>query len=419
MDYLTAGALWARYGLDAEGWRDGVLLRWRDGIVVACSPAPRPPADVDPAWRFESHLLTPGLLNAHCHLDYSLLRGRLSGAAGFAAWLRQILAARRGLDDSAAEPARAAAAAALDELIHDGVTEIWDVASFGWAIPLLRARNVPAIIFREWIAPDPARAAAFDAWANATFTESDPAPTDGISPHAPYSVCAEGLRRADAWARRHARPVAIHLAESPEERELLLAGTGALWKLLSEIAGRDVAHTLGRGNSPIARAEEAGLIRPDTLAIHANLPEPGEPERLARAGCRVVFCPRSHAFFGYPRYPLKTWRAAGVGLALGTDSLASNDRLSIRAEARSLVAAHGWLRPADALACATGAWLGAAPPFGGRGRFTPGAPAHWALWKIAPPPASLPADRCADDLASQWLHGSAPLAASSLLPPIH
>jgi cytosine/adenosine deaminase-related metal-dependent hydrolase len=233
-------------------------------------------------------------------------------------------------------------------------------------------------------------------------------------------VCAPALGTAVDWARRRGLPLAIHLAESPEERELLIECKGELNRLLSGLLGFDLADELGlespgsdreAGGSSIARAAAAGALGPDLLAIHCNLPEHGEARTLSRAGAAVVFCPRSHAFFGYPPYPLEEYRRAGVRLALGTDSLASNEDLSIRAEARALASVSGGWPPADILGCATGALLRDVPPFGGRGRMARGAPAHWALWR----PQPLPATASAADLLEAWLAPATVCIASSSL----
>ena len=90
-----AKALWARWGLDpVAGLYDGILIRWREGRMLAVERSPKPPADL-PARRTvrKSPAYPPGLLNAHAHVDYSFLRGRLAGRAGFVEWLRGLLRA--------------------------------------------------------------------------------------------------------------------------------------------------------------------------------------------------------------------------------------------------------------------------------------------------------------------------------------
>ena len=401
------GSLWARWALDpALGVLDGVTLEWRGGRIHRLEAVSRPPADLPPGAIFDRHLLTPGLLNAHTHLDYAYMKGMLPRGEGFVPWLRGMIAERRAF----ADPPRAIEACrrAVADCVAGGVTELWDISSFGWALPALARSSLAGLCFQEWIAMEPARWQ--DPWAAwpADFARrcaeaglSAERWGWGLSPHTVYTVCPPALAAAARWAREEGLPCAIHLAESSEERDLLVEGRGALFDLFSAMMPLDPHAALGVGLSSIARVRAAGALGPRTLAIHCNLPEPGEARALAESGAVVVFCPRSHAYFGYPPYPLEAYRQAGVRLALGTDSLASNDSLSIRAEMRRLGELAPMWSPLELLACASGAALGQAAPFGGRGLLQPGRPARWALWTLAQSFDQAPAERLLEALLSE------------------
>ena len=73
---------------------------------------------------------------------------------------------------------------------------------------------------------------------------------------------------------------------------------------------------------------------PPGLLAHFNYAAPGDAERVARAGHVVVYCPRSHRFFGHPPHPYREFAQAGVTVAIGTDSLASNENLCLLEELR-------------------------------------------------------------------------------------
>ena len=147
------------------------------------------------------------------------------------------------------------------------------------------------------------------------------------------------------------------------------------------------------------RAEDAGLLNRSTLAIHCNLPQGGDIDRLARSGAVVVFCPRSHAFFDYPKYPLYEYRVKKVRLALGTDSLASNNSLSMIDELRAFDRLAVDMPPMERLGIATGAGLGDHPPWGYRGRLERGCLSNWAIW-----PFHCRVEQWnADDIYSKWL----------------
>ena len=403
---IRLGRLWVPWLLDpVRGLVAGGLVEWRDGRWSRIEPAPRAPGDLPPACVDAHYVLTPGLLNAHTHLDYSLLHGDLPAGQGFAPWLRAMIQARRIRPELTGRAGADAAQRALAALLADGVTAIWDIDSLGHGRALLRRSAGGHVSYAELIAPSAEGwRVQWEAFLESRFNVRNP--SDGLSPHAPYTVVPAALAETARWTRERGTPLAIHLAESPEEHELLVDGRGALRDLLAEVAGRDPSATLGVGRGAIARAEAAGLLGPATLAVHCNLPAAGDIERVVQSRAVVVFCPGSHRFFGYPRYPLRGYRRAGVRLALGTDSLASNASLSIRREASLLWDLAPGLAPREVLALATGSALGSDPPYGARGRLQTGLSAEWALWR-------LPAAPCDEEDALRAILAGATCVATS------
>ena len=166
---------------------------------------------------------------------------------------------------------------------------------------------------------------------------------EGYSPHAPFTTSAELLAGVAARVRRRPRPLAVHWSESPEELEWLEEGRGGFAPFLGP----------GPGVRGLDLLEAAGLLGPDLALVHGNLPRPGEIERIASAGAAVVHCPGTHRFFDRPPFPLERYRRAGVPVALGTDSLASNQDLDLRQEARLLLEGRPELSPIEVLGMAT------------------------------------------------------------------
>jgi cytosine/adenosine deaminase-related metal-dependent hydrolase len=153
-------------------------------------------------------------------------------------------------------------------------------------------------------------------------------------------VHPELLKAVVALSATERVPVAIHLAESPEEMELLSSGTGPLRTLLEDLGAWD-----------------GGLVRPGTrpleylrllatadraLVIHGNYLDDEEIGFLAAHAERMaaVYCPRSHEWFGHRPYPLEKMLAAGAVVALGTDGRSSSPDLSLWAEMRAVARRH-------------------------------------------------------------------------------
>jgi cytosine/adenosine deaminase-related metal-dependent hydrolase len=313
-------------------------------------------------------VLTPGLVDAHAHLDLGSLRGRVPARRGFASWIRSLVRERAGLSRRDFERGVRAGTRAL---LASGTTAIGDIDASGASARLASALGPRLVVYREVLdAWDPARTDAALRSVRARMRPSARA-HEGLSPHAPYTTSPALLAGARALTERRALRLAIHWAESRAEGQWLCSGTGELAGLLPASPRR----------SGLELLDAAGLLTPRTALVHGNFPRAGEPELLARRGVALVHCPGTHAFFARPRFPLERYRAAGVSLALGTDSLASNQTLDMRREMALLRTSFPRLAPAEvfAMASAGGARALGLPDLGHLRR---GAAADLVGWRL-------------------------------------
>jgi len=150
---------------------------------------------------------------------------------------------------------------------------------------------------------------------------------------------------------------------------------------------------------PTAFLESADVLSTTPLLIHCNYLEETAIARILASRASVVHCPRSHAYFGHDPHPVRQLLDAGVNIALGTDSLASNDSLSILDEMRFLHDHRRDLKVEEIFRMATlnGA---AALHFGGViGRLRRG---YWADMTVL----ELPATACGRNLPRLILEGA-------------
>lgn len=295
--------------------------------------------------------LVPGLLNAHTHLELSGVPNPL-GRPGiaFTRWLEEVMRFRSTRDASAAQGAMQHG---LAECRRYGTAAVGDIVQRGWTPAAVENTGVHVTAFLELIAPTEGRAAALgeqplDHLRQPPNTEWRP----GLCPHAPYTVVGALRRQAIAWAAAFQAPLAFHLAESQEEIEFLRHGRGPLCELLE---------ARGIPSGPFAgKLRPLDLLRelaeaPRTLVIHGNHLDAEEMAFLAqrRATMAVVYCPRTHAWFQHPPYPLAPMLSMGVRVVLGTDSLASAPDLDMLAEVRYVAAHHPNVSPRLALELAT------------------------------------------------------------------
>jgi cytosine/adenosine deaminase-related metal-dependent hydrolase len=319
---------------------DGDRIAW----VGAAGEPGEPPGEVRD---LGAGVLLPGLVNAHCHLELSGLAGAIPAGVGFSAWVTALVAARAAAAPAALE---AAATAAIDGLAGTGTVAIGDVSNALGHLPALGRSSVDAVVFYEQIGWDPARA---DAIADAARDRLDalrpwlPANVEvRLAAHAPHSVSAPLFRRlvrADLGA--------LHLAESPDESAFLRNGNGDwgafLRSRVGEIAWNPPAV------SPVAYVDGLGVLQPGLLAAHCVHVDADDRARLARSGTAVVVCPRSNRTIGVGLPPVAALRAAGVPLALGTDSLASAPSLDLAEEMAALQRELPGLEPAFIVHMAT------------------------------------------------------------------
>jgi cytosine/adenosine deaminase-related metal-dependent hydrolase len=294
-------------------------------------------------------VLLPGLINAHCHLDYTMLRRAIQPPRGFAAWVQRLNAIKRSLRD---EDYLDAIQRGFAELRKWGTTTVLNIESF----PELMSRIPPPPIRTWWfyeMIDVRQRITTEDLFEGAGIffrKHADWLGGFGLSPHAPYTASADLYRLAGACARQHDMLVTTHLAESVEEAAMFHRASGPLYDFMQSL-GRDMGDC-GRG-SPLSHLLGQGLIGPDWIVAHMN--ELVEPDfaLLAKTPLHLVHCPASHRYFGHQPFPMDRLRAIGINISLGTDSLASADSLSLFDEMRNVCDLHPSISPLQALEMAT------------------------------------------------------------------
>jgi len=302
-------------------------------------------------------VLLPGLVNTHCHLDYTDMAGQLPPPRTFTDWIPLITAAKTAWDFSeyarswlngAQMLLRTGTTTVADiEAMPDLLPEVWDatplrVLSF-LEMTGIRARRNPKEILREAVGK--------------IDSLSHPRCSASLSPHAPYSTLPELLRSSAKAARERNLRITTHVAESEQEFEMFMHANGRMFDWLQRNERDNSDCGLG---SPIAHLSRNDMLGENLLAVHVNLLAPEDAGLLGEHHVHVVHCPRSHEYFRHPPFPRRELAEAAINLCLGTDSLSTVRKtgkekleLNLFQEMRQLAAADKTISPVEILRMAT------------------------------------------------------------------
>jgi len=305
--------------------------------------------------------LIPSLVNAHTHLEFSSLQQPL-GEPGieFTAWLEQVIGFRHSQLSCDLNKARAIGKG-IRESYLGGVGYLGEIATapvrlIDYSQEVAGAADwgtVGATIFYEQLGRKGAGFNQQVAKLEQFFHHQHPDYRMGVSPHAPYSVHPDLLKMLIDAANRHRRIVAMHLAETEAERELVECRTGPFVDFLQKLGVWDrnrffPTMSISQWLSCLGRASRA-------LVIHGNYLTASEIELIGRLQKKmaVVFCPRTHRFFGHQPYPLQQLLDQGICVGVGTDSRASNPDLNLFKDLQCISNSFPRLSPWDILKMGT------------------------------------------------------------------
>lgn len=274
-------------------------------------------------------ILSPGLINAHSHLDYSFISAAKM-PDNFRDWIPSLVEhARETLEQNWIK----AVVYGVDSTIRAGVTSIIDIDSRGYALEPLRKAGIRGISLLEVVAGDIRDWPAIVQ--RVSGRHSNKLVGTGYSPHSIYGADYRVLEEIKRFSQYASNLIAIHVAESIYESEWITGGTGPLRDMLKQIgASRETPSK--RAASTIKYLDSIGILGANTALIHCVHVDQEDIETIKRTNSSVVICPRSNNKLQVGIPPLKEFMEAGINIAIGTDSLASCPDLSILNEMRYL-----------------------------------------------------------------------------------
>ncbi len=304
-EVIADGALCIENGrIAAIGKRDEIIRRYPGKSAVE-----RP-----------GSLITPGFTNAHCHLELEFCAGKVNYNGNFLEWLQEV----RNLKHDFMVLPGYFPETSVRSVLGSGTTTLCDHYTLEMDFRAIESSGLRYFCFRELF----------------EFNNHNPdlrrlreATIFSYAVHSPYTASPEIAQAAMKIASEKGYPISMHLSEMLAEIEFVISHNEDVEKLLRRSGSYDDGWK-GMGVSPVAYFNSLGVLAPKSYCVHLNYVLPGDVEILAARGITHVYCPRSHAYFMHPDHPLMRFRAAGINIALGTDSYGSNINLNILEEAK-------------------------------------------------------------------------------------
>ncbi|MCA9069598.1 MAG: amidohydrolase family protein [Planctomycetaceae bacterium] len=400
MRFLRLQAAWV-FPVATPPIRNGMVeLDTANGTVIAIHAKP-PKPDKRMGVNLGNVALLPGLVNAHTHLEFSDLTSPIDPPTPFTNWIRNLVGhrrSRRGDSKSISAQGYQEAFRAGTRMIGEIATEGWSPESFTVETPDLQDVPLPqlgqVVVFRELLGLLPEQSSEQLVIANQHLAgakaEEQSSLTRGLSPHAPYSVHPDLFHQLVSLCREKQAPLAMHLAETKAELELLSQGTGEFVEMLTTFGVW--REGLIPRNSQVLDYLKPLADLPRALVVHGNYLSDDEIAFLSRhPNLSVVYCPRTHAYFGHTDHPWPKLVEAGVRVVLGTDSRGSNPDLSLWKEVQFLQKKHPPIPPKQWIEWATRD--GAIALYGEDTKFgtlQPGRSANFVAIPLANPQATSP-----------------------------
>ncbi|MBQ9410745.1 MAG: amidohydrolase family protein [Bacteroidales bacterium] len=317
------------YTLAGEPIQNGYVDVAQDGTVLSVGYSDGP---------VDEGIICPGFVNAHCHVELSYMKGLFRKGTGMAGFIDQINELR---DTSSMETKVAALKDAMDSMWESGVQAMADISNCADSFEVKASHPMYTRTFLEVFGANPSEcdavmASVLELQSKALSYGLDAAPT----PHACYTMSPQ-LVTASSAAGLRSGFLSFHSEESEEEEEMMRFGRGPMWdnRVRNGIPTPPVTGTssleyfLGRVTAAVPAP-----VKGNVLLVHecCLTPEGAARAKEVLLHPYIAVCPLSNLFIHNTLPPIPVMKESGIPICIGTDSLSSNDQLSMIAEIECL-----------------------------------------------------------------------------------
>jgi len=311
---------------------DNVLITDADGVIIDLVNVTDAGEDIE----ILKGLLSPGFINCHCHLELSHMNGLIPKHTGLVDFVFKVVNERH-FDE---EQIIAAIEKAENEMLQNGIVAAGDICNNTFTIPQKTKGRLRYHNFIEASGFPPAVAEPrFKRTEEFYNSYSKVLPANSIVPHAPYSVSPGMFRMIDEFPGNDL--LTIHNQELAAENELFKNGTGDLLNMY-EMMGIDISFFKPTGKTSLQTWMPCFTKGQTVISVHNIFISEEDIEftkqQTANSKLKTFFClcPNANLYISNILPDVNNLVKHSCGIVLGTDSLASNDQLSILEEIKTL-----------------------------------------------------------------------------------
>ncbi|OQY01758.1 MAG: hypothetical protein B6I20_07430 [Bacteroidetes bacterium 4572_117] len=284
---------------------------------------------------FYSGILVPGFVNTHCHIELSHLKGRFAEHTGLPVFISQISKARVADENIILKAIKKADL----EMQNNGIVAVGDISNTEYSFFAKKHSKIKYHTFVEVLSVSPENAmAAFKSCKNLENKFSDIGLSASLAPHAPYSLSKKLFRLFNEETKKNKKTVSMHNQETASENELFINKSGDIFDSIKNMIGVDFSHFKPTGQNSLESVSHSFPKENKCLLVHNTFSK--ENDIVTANGCfnklYWVFCPNANLYIENKLPDIPLFYKLKQKCTIGTDSLASNHKLSVLDELKTI-----------------------------------------------------------------------------------
>ncbi|WP_291399389.1 amidohydrolase family protein [Daejeonella sp.] len=326
--YLSADYI---FPISSEPIKDGIIMLHESGEILDVF-SPNQFSDLSAPIEYHKGIIVPGFVNAHCHLELSHMLGKIPQRTGLVSFIKSVITQRAADEAEALEAMKIADQSMFD----NGIVAVGDISNMALSASVKRNSKIFYHTFIELLGFDPQRAKMVFQKAMELQTEFLPLKTS-IAPHAPYSVSKQLFGLLKSYSDEHNNLFSMHNQESEPENEFFLSKKGSFIDFY-KILGLNIDFFEAQGQTSLQSVLPLISDNQKVLLVHNTFTNAEDIAKAKESNKELnwCFCPNANQYIEGQLPDIELFINSGFNITLGTDSLASNEKLCILSEMQSI-----------------------------------------------------------------------------------